>query len=254
MDGHLKKLAMNITCITVDDEPLALEKMVNFINKVPYLELVASFDNSLEALSFLKENTVDLLFLDIQMDDLTGIQLLETLNNKPEVILTTAYDEYAIRGYELNVSDYLLKPISFQRFLKSVDRVHDHLQAKQKVASRSTKQVNKKTKKREYILVRSEYRLQKIWLKDILYIEGMKDYSRIFTPDLKIMTLQNLKKIEEALETPPFLRVHKSYIISLDKIQSIGKNDLVIAGTTIPVGGLYKKMFHEFIDNQQLIG
>lgn len=244
---------MNISCIVVDDEPLAIEKMETFINKVPYLELKGSFDSALAALSFLKENSVDLLFLDIQMDELTGIQLLETLQRKPQVILTTAYDQYALKGYELDVSDYLLKPISFQRFLKAVERVHNKLTDRQKAASLKKPKKSKAQEGRPYILVRSEYRLQKIWLDEILYIEGMKDYSRIFTTNLKVMTLQNLKKIQEALETPPFLRIHKSYIISLDKIESIGKNDLVVAGTTIPVGGLYKKVFHEFIDKQNLI-
>ncbi len=242
---------MKINCIAIDDEPLALEKMSKFISKVPYLELCGTFDNALEALHFLKQAKIDLLFLDIQMDELTGIQLLESLEVKPHVILTTAYDQYALKGYELSVSDYLLKPISFQRFLKAVERVHQKISAQKKVSS-----IPKKEKKQaqEYILVRSEYRLQKIWLDDILYIEGMKDYSRIFTTKIKLMTLQNLKKIEESLETPPFLRVHKSYIISLNKIESIGKNDLVIAGTTIPVGGLYKSTFHQYIEQQNLIG
>lgn len=245
---------MKMSCITVDDEPLALEKMEKFIQKVPFLELKASFDNALTALNYLKEEPVDLLFLDIQMDGLTGIQLLETLERKPQVIMTTAYDEYALKGYELDVSDYLLKPISFQRFLKAVERVHNQLEDRRKAAALPDSKEETTIESRPYILVRSEYRLQKIWLDEILYIEGMKDYSRIFTPHLKIMTLQNLKKIEEALETPPFLRVHKSYIISLDQIESIGKNDLVIAGTTIPVGGLYKQTFHDYIDKQNLIG
>ena len=245
---------MVIKCIAIDDEPLALEKMQTFIERVPYLELRGTFDNGIEAINFLKNEPIDLMFLDIQMDELTGIQLLETITNKPQVILTTAYDEYALKGYELSVSDYLLKPISFQRFLKAVERVHAKLSTKKKAAVLNTKPKEKKEKKQEYILVRSEYRLQKIWLDDILYIEGMKDYSRIFTPKIRLMTLQNLKKIEESLETPPFLRVHKSYIISLNKIQSIGKNDLVIADVTIPVGGLYKKTFHQYIDSQNMIG
>ena len=167
---------MKIKCIAIDDEPLALEKMAKFIHKVPYLELLGTFDNALQALEFLKQTKVDLLFLDIQMDELTGIQLLEALKEKPEVILTTAYDQYAIKGYELSVSDYLLKPISFQRFLKAVERVYQKVNDQQKVAAIAPKE---KKQAREYILVRSEYRLQKIWLDEILYIEGMKDYSRI---------------------------------------------------------------------------
>ena len=159
---------------------------------------------------------------------------------------------FAIKGYELSVADYLLKPIAFQRFLKAVERVHTNLSRKKQAAR--TPAVGKSDKRREYILVRSEYRLQKIWLDEIMYIEGMKDYSRIFTPNLKIMTLQNLKKIEESLPTPPFLRVHKSYIISLNKITSIGKNDLMINDVNIPVGGLYKEVFHQYIDQQNMIG
>jgi len=243
---------MKIKCIAVDDEPLALEKMQAFIEKVPYLELLGTFDNGFDAIHFLRQESVDLMFLDIQMDDLTGIQLLEALRQKPYIILTTAYDQYALKGYELNVSDYLLKPISFQRFLQAVEKIHDQISARKKAPA---PKVASTTKPRdEYILVRSEYRLQKIWLKDILYIEGMKDYSRIYTPEIKVMTLQNLKKIEESLPTPPFLRVHKSYIVSLDKINSIGKNDMVIGEQNIPVGGLYKKTFQDFIEQQNMIG
>lgn len=244
---------MTITCIAVDDEPLALEKMETFIEKVPYLEWKGSFDSGMAALDFLKKETVDLLFLDIQMDELTGIQVLETLQKKPYVIFTTAYDQYALRGYELNVVDYLLKPIAFQRFLKAVERVHQKMEDIRKV-SRPKKPAAKSSTRRPYILVRSEYRLQKIWLDEIFYIEGMKDYSRFYTEDNKIMTLQNLKKIEDALSTPPFLRVHKSYIINLEKVESIGKNDLVIAGKTIPIGGLYKETFQKYIEAQDIIG
>lgn len=244
---------MKITCIAVDDEPLALEKMETFIGKVPYLELRGSFDSGMAALNFLNKEPVDLLFLDIQMDELTGIQVLETLQKKPYVIFTTAYDQYALQSYELNVVDYLLKPIAFQRFLKAVERVHQKMEDLRKV-NQPKKPTVKKSLRRAYILVRSEYRLQKIWLDEIFYIEGMKDYSRFYTPDNKIMTLQNLKRIEEALSTPPFLRVHKSYIVNLQKIESIGKNDIVIAGKTIPIGGLYKEAFQRYIEAQDMIG
>ncbi len=239
-----------ITCIAIDDEPLALEKMKAFIQKVPYLDLQACLDNGLEALHFIRQHPVDLIFLDIQMDELNGIQLLETLSKKPKVILTTAYDQYALKGYELEVSDYLLKPINFQRFLLAVERVRDQLQA---LWEKNQPPQGLPTGE-PFILVRSEYRLQKVFIKDILFVEGMKDYSRIYTAETKIMTLQNLKKIEEALPRPPFLRVHKSYIVSLYKIQSIGRNDLSIDGHTIPIGGLYKGPFMEYIEGQNLIG
>ncbi|NRB61862.1 MAG: response regulator transcription factor [Saprospiraceae bacterium] len=243
---------MKISCIAVDDEPLALNKMKTFIEKVPYLNLLGTFDNGFDAIHFLRQEKVDLMFLDIQMDDLTGIQLLEALRKKPHIILTTAYDQYALKGYELNVSDYLLKPISFQRFLQAVEKIHDQVSSYQRPPMAVAKKIE--PPKEQYILVRSEYRLQKIWLNDILYIEGMKDYSRICTHSQKVMTLQNLKRVEESLPTPPFLRVHKSYIVSLEKISSIGKNDMIINGQNIPVGGLYKKAFQNYIEKQNMIG
>ena len=240
---------MKLSCIAVDDEPLALEKMETYIAKVDYLDLRGTFDNAFDALNFLRQERVDLMFLDIQMDELTGIQLLEVLKNQPKVILTTAYDQYALRGYELDVVDYLLKPFSFQRFLKAAEKVFESARQVQQPASNSPASTDK-----DFILVRSEYRLQKIKLQDIQYIEGMKDYSRIFTPTNKIMTLQNLKKLEEVLPCPPFLRVHKSFIISVDRVDSIGKNDIVVAERTIPIGGLYKKTFLDYLDKQKLIG
>lgn len=246
---------MKIKCIAVDDEPLALGKMSAFIEKVPYLDLKGTFDNGFDAMNFLRQEEVDLMFLDIQMDELTGIQLLEVLTQRPKIIFTTAYDQYAIKGYELDVTDYLLKPISFKRFLMAVEKVYNIIADDEKSSPKSqdTPEVTS-IEKDSYILVRSEYRLQKIKLDDILYIEGMKDYSRIYTPTQKIMTLQNLKKIEEVLPTPPFFRVHKSYIISSNKVDSIGKNDLFIGEQQIPIGGLYKKAFLDFINQQRLIG
>lgn len=240
---------MKLSCIAVDDEPLALEKMETYIAKVDYLDLRGTFDNAFDALNFLRQERVDLMFLDIQMDELTGIQLLEVLKNQPKVVLTTAYDQYALRGYELDVVDYLLKPFSFQRFLKAAEKVFENVRQVQQPST--TKSSGPET---DFILVRSEYRLQKIKLQDIQYIEGMKDYSRIFTPTNKIMTLQNLKKLEEVLPCPPFLRVHKSFIISVDRVDSIGKNDIVVAERTIPIGGLYKKTFLDYLDRQKLIG
>lgn len=240
---------MKLSCIAVDDEPLALEKMETYIAKVDYLDLRGTFDNAFDALNFLRQERVDLMFLDIQMDELTGIQLLEVLKNQPKVVLTTAYDQYALRGYELDVVDYLLKPFSFQRFLKAAEKVFEGIRQVQQPSS-----IVPTGPETDFILVRSEYRLQKIKLQDIQYIEGMKDYSRIFTPTNKIMTLQNLKKLEEVLPCPPFLRIHKSFIISVDRVDSIGKNDIVVAERTIPIGGLYKKTFMDYLDRQKLIG
>lgn len=237
-----------IRCIAVDDEPLALEKLEKFIHRISYFQLTGSFDNGLEALQFLKKNQVDLLFLDIQMDDLTGLQLLEVAPGKPFVVLTTAYDQYALKGFELDVDDYLLKPFSFPRFMAAAEKVYEKWTIRQDRAQRSTI-----SDSREYIMVRSEYRLLKVRLDEVLYIEGMKDYSRIFTTTSNIMTLMNLRKMTELLPSPGFMRIHKSFIISVDKIESIGKNDVMIAGKDIPVGGLYKEQFQQYLAEWSVI-
>ncbi len=187
---------MIINCITVDDEPLALEKLKDYIDKVQYLNLMASFDNGADSLNFLKKNRVDLIFLDIQMDDFTGIQLLEALKDRPKVILTTAYDQYAIKGYELDVSDYLLKPISFERFIKAVEKVYAIIEKESTVLNTLRESEIHSDKKSDFIFVKSDYKLQKVRFVDILYIEGMKDYLRIVTPEKRLMVLQNFKKME----------------------------------------------------------
>lgn len=238
-----------IQCIAVDDEPLALEKLEKFIRRISYLHLAGSFDNGMNALQFLRKEKVELIFLDIQMDDLTGLQLIEVAPNRPYVVFTTAYDQYALKGFELDVDDYLLKPYSFPRFMAAAEKVYAKW-------SNEQSRLNKKTptaRSRDYIMVRSEYRLLKVRLNDILYIEGMKDYSRIFTTTTNIMTLQNLRKMEELLPKPNFMRIHKSFIISLDKIESIGKNDVVVGAKNIPVGGLYKEQFQQYLGEWSLI-
>lgn len=183
---------MKINCIAVDDEPLALEKMKGYIAKVDYLNLLDTFDNGIDAVNYLKANTVDLIFLDIQMEDFTGIQLLESLKEYPKVILTTAYDKYALKGYELEVTDYLLKPISFPRFLQSVEKVYSRLEKEHNYELESIEKSGGLEK--DFIFVKSDYKLQKVKFDDIQYIEGMKDYLRIVTPQKRLMVLQNFKK------------------------------------------------------------
>ena len=219
---------MKISCIAIDDEPLALSKLEGFISKVPDLELIRTFDNAIEAIGWLKENFAELIFLDIQMEQLTGIQFLETAVPKANVIITTAYDQYAIKGFELSVTDYLLKPYSFQRFLQSVNKVMEHIATK--TDTNQTKQGND-----TFIFVKTEYRLERIDIDDILYIQGMKDYLRIICNDKKIMTLQSFAKLEESLPAKRFCRVHKSFIVALDKIKSIERGVILIAGQRIPV-------------------
>ncbi len=245
---------MKISCIVIDDEPLAMEKMVGYIEKLPYLNLIATFDNAIEPLDFLKTKKVDLIFLDVQMERLTGIQFLEVLNNKPNVILTTAYSEYAIKGYDLDISDYLLKPISFERFVKAVDKVYEKLQnALPPVHSGQEVMASQASGGEGYIFVKTEFRLEKIMFSDILYIEGMGDYLRIITPTKKIMTLQNFKKMEEMLPSSNFFRVHKSYIVAVDKIENIERNRIKIQDKLIPVSETYRKTFQDFLSKKSLI-
>jgi two-component system, LytTR family, response regulator len=227
---------MQINCIAIDDEPLALTKLVGFISKVPDLRLIRTFDNAIEAIGWLKENSTDLIFLDIQMEQLTGIQFLEATGSTSRVILTTAYDQYAIRGFELNVTDYLLKPYSFQRFVQAVNKVMEYFSQKT-----SANQSLQKTDR--YIFVKTEYRLERVDLENILYIEGMKDYLRIICTDKKIMTLQSFARIEESLPANKFCRVHKSFIVAIDKIKSVERGVILIADQRIPVSNTYKEIF-----------
>jgi DNA-binding LytR/AlgR family response regulator len=228
---------MQIRCIAIDDEPLALSKLSGFISKVPELELIRTFDNPVEVIGWLKENRVELMFLDIQMEQLTGIQLLEAATPAARIILTTAYDQYAIKGFELNVTDYLLKPYSFQRFTQAINKVMEYF-------SHNNTSENKPCAETDsFIFVKTEYRLERIDLDEILYIEGMKDYLRIICAGKKIMTLQNFAKFEECLPANRFCRVHKSYIVAIDKIKSVERGVIVIADQRIPVSITYKDSF-----------
>jgi two-component system, LytTR family, response regulator len=231
---------MQINCIAIDDEPLALSKLESFISKVPDLRLISTFDNAIEAIGWLKENRADLIFLDIQMEQLTGIQFLEAIGSKSRVVLTTAYDQYALKGYELNVADYLLKPFSFQRFLQAVNKVMEYY-------SRITDANKTISGSESYIFVKTEYRLERVDIDSILYIEGMKDYLRIICTDKKIMTLQSFAKIEESLPTKSFCRVHKSFIVAIDKIKSVERGVILIADQRIPISNTYKDNFYSKI-------
>lgn len=242
---------MKINCIAIDDEPLALDKIREYIKRIGYLNLMESFDNALDALTYLKNHKVDLIFPDIQMDELSGIQMMEALQTKPKIILTTAYDEYAIKGYELDVCDYLLKPISFQRFLQASEKVYELLypakQADVSIPEPGTAEYNK-----TYFFVKNGNITQKINFADILFVEGMKDYLRIWTNKEKVMTLLSFKKLKDALPSKGFIRIHKSYLISIDKIESIERNRVLIAGERLPVGESYKREFFKTINERKL--
>ncbi len=232
---------MQINCIVIEDEPLALKKLIGFINKVGYLKLCKSFDNAIDAIGYLKETSIDLIFLDIQMEEFTGIQFLETVKERPKVIITTAYDKYALKGYELDVVDYLLKSFTFDRFLQSVE----------KVSKSTNNQLNSISN--SCIFVKTEYRLEKIEIDTILYIEGMSEYLGIVTTQKKIMTLQNFSTIAKILPDNNFVRVHKSYLVAIDKIKSIERNKIKINDKIIAISDTYKDMFFNKLKNRNII-
>jgi len=225
-----------VNCIIIEDEPLAIKKLVNYIDKLPTLHLLETFHSAIPAIGYLKENAVDLIFLDIEMKELTGIQLLESVNTNSKVIITTAYEQYAIKGFELQVSDYLLKPISFERFLKASDKVVQDLS--QQVTTDHSK-----------IFVKTEYRLEGINTADILYIEGMGDYKRIITAQKKIMTLETFTDLLNKLPVNKFCRVHNSYIVSLDRIESIERNRIRINEKLIPISESFGKEFYNKLNS-----
>ncbi len=225
---------MQIDCIIVEDEPIALERVRSFVLKIPYLNLTAAFNSSIDAVGFLKTNPVDLIFLDIEMDGLSGIQLLESLGRTPQIIITTAYEKYALKGYELKIADYLLKPFPFDRFLKATEKVYDAL---------NTSKITTK----DYFFVKTEYRIEKVFIKDVLLIEGMSDYRYIKTEKGNIMTLQTFGELENLLPKDKICRVHKSYMVAVDKIESIERNRIKIKDTLIPVSETYKTDFYSML-------
>jgi len=228
-----------MNCIIVEDEPLALERTKGYVEKLPFLKLLATFDNGVDALLCLKNSMVDLLFLDINLGELSGIQMLEALKPDCAVIITTAYPHYALKGYELNVTDYLLKPFTFERFFQAVEKAQ--------LLKQKAEAVDKK-----YIFIKTAYRLEKVLLADIIYIEGMRDYRRIYLPGKSIMTLQTFKELALLIPNTIVTRVHKSYMIALDKIESIEKDRLKIGEQRIPVSETYKKEFMALIRGGEL--
>ena len=245
---------MTHTCIIVEDEPLARSLMENYIQKVPYLHLIQSFSDPLKALEYLCENTVDILFSDIQMPEITGITLLKILQKKPLIILTTAYSEYAIEGYELDVLDYLLKPITFERFLKSVERATLRLNGNL-LPKTPEKNVPEKfpvvvpiESIQPFIFVKDGTKLVKIRLNEIMYIEGLKDYVAIYTSQQKIVSLQTIKSLESTLPEKQFIRIHNSYIVALEWIEAIQREKVQIGKVFLPISDTYRKAFKDFIE------
>jgi two-component system response regulator LytT len=235
-----------IKCIAVDDEPLALKLVQTFIEQTPFLELSASCDNAVEAMSLIREKQPDLVFLDINMPNLTGMELARLLQEQPgslpKIVFTTAYNHYAIEGYKVNAVDYLLKPFSYEEFLRAANKV---LQ----LTEESSNQYQPITADDEFIFLKVEYQWVRISLKEILYIESLKDYVKVHLDDSKtVVSLISLKALEEKLPSAKFMRVHRSFIVCLDKINAISKNSIFIGKTEITVGEQYKETFKTIVD------
>lgn len=242
---------MNLRCIIIDDEPLALDLLEDDISKIPFLTLTHKFQSPFDAMPILKAGQVDLLFLDIQMPDITGLEFLKSLETKPLVIVTTAYDQYALEGYNLDVIDYLLKPIPFDRLLKAAGKAQDYFKARNLSTQTNIQDPTGETYP-DYIFVKSGYEIVRVNIEDILFIEGLKDYVKIFVPPHPILTLMNLKAIVDKLPPRKFIRVHRSYIVALDKIKAIRKNKIIIGDKEIPIGEHYKEAFYQLINEKNL--
>lgn len=235
-------------CVIIDDEPLAVELLEDFVQKVDSLELISTFNNAIDAISFINQNNVDLIFLDIQMPHFSGIDFLNTIEKKPLVIFTTAYSDYAVEGFNLGAVDYLVKPIPFHRFLKSVVRAQQIVNPAAAVSSISENTLTPELEQ-DFMFVRAEYENVKMNFADILFIEGLKDYVKIYTTDNKYtLTLISLIKLENLLSSKGFSRIHRSYIINIKHVKSIQKNKVLISDKRIPISESYKNAFFEKIN------
>jgi len=231
---------MKIRCIVVDDEALARKYLKDYISKVPFLEFVGDFNSPLKAYELLEKGKVDLMFLDIQMPEITGLDFLRSLDRKPFVILTTAYKEYALEGYELDISDYLLKPFSFNRFLKAVNKVNTLMLAKDKKDIPSS-DYNQTDFHEDYIIIRADRKYYKINYDDLIFVEGQKAYVTFHSVGKRNVTaLASLKELEEKLPENKFIRIHKYYIVLIRKIDALEGNIIEIAGEKLPVGKSFK--------------
>ncbi|KQO34766.1 two-component system response regulator [Flavobacterium sp. Leaf82] len=235
-------------CVIIDDEPLAVELLEDFVRKIDSLELLTTFNNAIDAVSFINQNNVDLIFLDIQMPHFSGIDFLNTIEKKPLVIFTTAFSDYAVEGFNLGAVDYLVKPIPFHRFLKSVVRAQQILNPAANVQAISESTTAPELEQ-DFMFVRAEYENVKMNFSDILFIEGLKDYVKIYTTDNKFtLTLISLIKLENLLSSKGFSRIHRSYIINIKHVKSIQKNKVLISDKRIPISESYKSAFFERIN------
>lgn len=228
---------MSIKCLIVDDEPPAREVLKRYVEEMPGLELCGECGNAIQALGFLQQQAIDLIFLDIRMPQLSGVDFLKSLKNTPKVIFTTAYSEYALEGYELDVVDYLMKPVRFERFLKAVNKAFP-LQGHTPVALEPAPEKEKRAE--SFVYFRADRKMVKVLLSDILYIESMKDYVKVITDSHSIITKQSISSVETMLPEKKFIRTHRSFIVSVDKIKSFTNELIEIGKTEIPIGKLYR--------------
>ena len=236
-----------MNCIAIDDEPLALDLIKDYTDKIPFLKLERTFSNPIEGLSYLQENKVHMVFLDVELPYVNGIEFVKCLQSRPQVIFTTAFEKYSLAGYDLEITDYLVKPIMFERFLKATNKAYNLNKLNKKVSERADLPPVERESHPDFILVKTGYNTLKVNLNDILYIEGLKDYIKIHISDKTILTLNSLKKLQEILPESRFVRVHRSFIVPLEKIDSIQRNRIVIGKSFIPVGENYKSSFKEKI-------
>jgi len=235
-----------ITCIAIDDEPLALRQITSYIEKTPFLELKESFEGPIDAITYLQTNTIDLMFVDINMPDINGLDFVKSLENPPKIIFTTAYSEYAVEGFRVDAIDYLLKPIDYATFLKASNKAKSWFDVHEKQPEQL--QANE-----DFLFIKSEYKIVRIKLDDIKYIEGMREYIRIHLVNEKpIMTLLSMKAMEAQLANKNFMRVHRSFIVNLNKITTIERNRIVFDKVYIPVSEQYKGKFQQFVEKNFL--
>ena len=227
---------MNFTCLIVDDEQLARTLLEGFVSKIPQLELKGMCKNPLEASQVMLQEQIDILFLDIQMPELTGVEFLKTLKHRPVTIFTTAYSEYALEGYELEVIDYLVKPFAFERFLKAANKAMDYVKLQREAAAPASQ----KETVEDHVLLHADHKIYKVRLDEIQYIEGLKEYVSYYTPEKRIIVLQSLKSIEETLPSDKFIRIHRSYIVPIEKIKTLDGNQVQIGDKLIPIGRSYR--------------
>jgi DNA-binding LytR/AlgR family response regulator len=236
---------MKIKCLVVDDEPLAQRVLEKYIVSLPSLELVKKCSNAIEASSYLHQHPVDVIFLDIKMPELNGMEFLETLSQPPQIILTTAYSEYALEGYEYSVLDYLLKPISFERFLKAVNKIKKSIPEK-------TKEMDALKTEEDFIFLKTDQTHHRVKYQDIKYVQGYGNYVKVFTEEKRILISETMSRLETILPQNLFVRIHKSYIVSLRKIEKIRENKIRINDITIPIGRAYKLKVNDILKKFKL--